>query len=319
MLRKTLSFLGTKIGIALILSVVVVSSAFALKYAHFGEGRSAQSDQLIATTDAVKQSFEKDTDNDGLKDWEEGLYGTDPKNPDTKGTGLGDAKEVEKIKAQEAADAKGTTPATASTTATDRLSRELLTKYFEAKKAGLDITPELSSRIAEEVLSKDYDVELPPFDDSVLNTSPSTDARFIHTYGNSLASVILTPLPENTSNELIILQEIIDQGTPSEENIADIDKIIDRYTTMRDKLVSMIVPTGAKDGHAQIIQGLELIRNSVLGIKSLQTDPVGALPKIALYEDGVTILDMGSIVLKQYFKKQGAVFGPGEIAARLMP
>jgi len=38
--------------------------------------------------------FKKDSDNDGLKDWEEALWKTDPQNPDTDGDGTPDGKEV---------------------------------------------------------------------------------------------------------------------------------------------------------------------------------------------------------------------------------
>ena len=36
----------------------------------------------------------KDTDQDGLKDWEEALWKTNPKNPDTDGDGTSDGEEV---------------------------------------------------------------------------------------------------------------------------------------------------------------------------------------------------------------------------------
>jgi len=35
-----------------------------------------------------------DSDNDGLKDWEEKLWGTDPNNPDTDGDGVKDGEEL---------------------------------------------------------------------------------------------------------------------------------------------------------------------------------------------------------------------------------
>ena len=36
----------------------------------------------------------KDSDNDGLKDWEEVLWKTDPNNPDSDGDGMNDNEEV---------------------------------------------------------------------------------------------------------------------------------------------------------------------------------------------------------------------------------
>ena len=36
----------------------------------------------------------KDSDNDGVYDWEEALFGTDPHNPDTDGDGISDSEEI---------------------------------------------------------------------------------------------------------------------------------------------------------------------------------------------------------------------------------
>src|SRR5690606_29956249 len=40
-------------------------------------------------------AFELDTDGDGLRDWEESLWGTDLNEPDTDRDGMGDGEEVE--------------------------------------------------------------------------------------------------------------------------------------------------------------------------------------------------------------------------------
>ena len=45
-------------------------------------------------TDLALAYTEQDTDEDGLKDWEESLWGTDVKNPDTDGDGTSDGDEV---------------------------------------------------------------------------------------------------------------------------------------------------------------------------------------------------------------------------------
>ena len=49
---------------------------------------------LKSKTSEISQENFKDSDNDGLKDWEEELYGTDPNNPDTDGDGYLDGQEV---------------------------------------------------------------------------------------------------------------------------------------------------------------------------------------------------------------------------------
>ncbi|MBI2639699.1 MAG: hypothetical protein HYW90_02285 [Candidatus Sungbacteria bacterium] len=46
------------------------------------------------TKEEVIELLNRDTDNDGLKDWEEKIYGTDPENADTDGDGTPDGEEI---------------------------------------------------------------------------------------------------------------------------------------------------------------------------------------------------------------------------------
>ena len=121
MFRKTLSFLGTKIGLSLIAALVIVVAAFAFKDINIFSGASKNSAALVAEKSATEQVFEKDTDGDGLKDWEEALYGFDINNPDTKGNGAGDLKEIEKLKTESAETSE--TGETSSSTPTAIASR----------------------------------------------------------------------------------------------------------------------------------------------------------------------------------------------------
>ncbi|MFA6158496.1 MAG: thrombospondin type 3 repeat-containing protein [Candidatus Paceibacterota bacterium] len=271
----------------------------------------SSSESLVADKIDTKKAFEKDSDNDGLKDWEEVLYGTKPNDPDTKGQGLGDLKEVEKIRASSTITVD-TFANSSSTTATDRFSRELFTRYLEAKRAGQDITPELSDAIANDLTSKSYDVEMPAFDATTIKTVNTSDLSFIRTYGNDLATIATTPMPDGVPNELFIIEEITTQQSTSDQNSADLSELIDRYTRMHEKLIKMKVPADIKSAHAQFVQGLEILRDAVIGAKSLDTDPVGALPKIAQYEDGATIIGASSLRFKQYFATKGILFSSNE-------
>lgn len=46
------------------------------------------------TKEEIVQNINHDSDSDGLKDWEEKIYGTDPNNPDTDGDGTPDGEEI---------------------------------------------------------------------------------------------------------------------------------------------------------------------------------------------------------------------------------
>ncbi len=59
------------------------------------EGNHKISEFIGTKKDFSRQfDFKKDSDNDGLKDWEEALWKTDPQNPDSDGDGTPDGEEV---------------------------------------------------------------------------------------------------------------------------------------------------------------------------------------------------------------------------------
>jgi hypothetical protein len=66
----------------------VVSNALDAVSAEYAEYKA------IGVAQNLNISEEKDTDNDGLKDWEEVMWATDAENPDTDGDGTYDGEEI---------------------------------------------------------------------------------------------------------------------------------------------------------------------------------------------------------------------------------
>ena len=64
-----------------------------------------------------------DTDGDGLKNWEEDLYGTNPRNPDTNGNGISDRDEA-------LGGASKAAPADTSASKSENLTQNFLSKLM---------------------------------------------------------------------------------------------------------------------------------------------------------------------------------------------
>ena len=85
----------TKIhSILIILDVVLIIGGvvFVLKYS---SRESLLGINFGSKNSKISQENFKDSDNDGLRDWEEELFGTDINNPDTDGDGYLDGEEVD--------------------------------------------------------------------------------------------------------------------------------------------------------------------------------------------------------------------------------
>ena len=85
---KKLPLISVLVALFLAIALILFVGAYSKK------GAFSQLNLWTSKTTTIESGV-KDTDNDGLKDWEEELYGTDPLNNDTDGDGYLDGEEVE--------------------------------------------------------------------------------------------------------------------------------------------------------------------------------------------------------------------------------
>jgi hypothetical protein len=297
----------------------MVGGAFLLKI-NTNKAEPTKKEVAVIVDSTVKKALAEDSDGDGLKNWEESIRKTDPNLSDTDNDGTNDGDEVKEgrdplVKGPN--DKENVTETDSNSipkktpTATDLLSREVFEKYLEAKKNGLDITEELEQQIADAVLNKDYEGDVIYFDQKDLRTSTDTSYAALKNYGNLFGSIVSTPPVPNVPNELVILEKIQTDGI-TDIDISNLELLAKRYAKIKDGLVKMIVPKGAEIGHTQIIRGVEVMYGFVNGIQTLEKDPIGSLPKIARYEEGLDLLSAGTINIKKYLTDRNITFSSDE-------
>lgn len=321
MLRKILSFLSTRVGISLLVALLVIGIATIIKT----RGDSAVTEKgpaALAVEKLIKKSLEDDTDGDTLKNWEEALYKTDPENADTDGDGVHDGAEITANRNPLVVGVGDSTSSTTSGTAiqfsaTDRFSQELFVKYLEAKQSGKEITTELANQIAEEVLAKDYSGLEQTFEESQLATLVTPSITAIKAYGNEFGRAISIPRSPDARSEIAIIDSVMSAGMTDTDR-AELETIRLRYQKIRDNLARIQVPEDAKSIHASFIRSVDLLKEAVVGIETIESDPIGSLKKIAFFEDGINNLTVASVALKTYFIKKSISFEPYESGASLM-
>jgi|CXWL01.1.fsa_nt_gi hypothetical protein len=118
-----------------------------------------------------KSYVEKDTDNDGLKDWQEEIYGTDPENPESVKNGLSDGEALAQglIRPRFESDVPEITLSTdvpginaAPGTKNDIFAQTLLVEYL-SKRDGSPPTQEEINQYIETAVSKVLEPETPEY------------------------------------------------------------------------------------------------------------------------------------------------------------
>lgn len=279
---------------------------------------------LTAQQQKIVTALEKDSDNDGLKDWEEALWKTDLHNKDTDGDGTPDGEEVaagkDPLKAgpNDFLDTATSTPNGAADsgkpkTATEAFARDFFGKYIALmKKGGETVSEEDQAGIVSELLSKKYiTLEAIVYPASIIKTSPDNSKTALHSYGNAVGTIFIKNSPKVVENELTIFENALTEknaGGKGDMEIAKLDDIILGYQkTVRD-IKAMTVPSGSKDLHLDLLNSIGQVLSGIESLRASYDDPVRGLPTISFYQTAITNLKESMTQLYAYFVRNGVTF-----------
>lgn len=279
------------------------------------------------------KSNDKDSDNDGLKDWEETLWKTDPKNSDTDGDGTPDGQEVNlgRDPLKPGPDDKLETPklfseenfygGTGGLTKTDVLARDFLSQYLSAKalRGGeLDestkenLINSLNSNVNLSISSRIHTL-------SDLKISSDNSKEAIRNYGNQLGAIIKKysePAPEM---ELIVFKRAIESDDQTE--LKKLDKNINAYDSMTKEFVNLTVPSSAQEIHLNLVNSFSNIKEIISNLQSFFQDPVEGLAALNQYQDAGKAMSNTLTALDNYFRDNGVFFSkddPGYIINQIL-
>lgn len=232
----------------------------------------------------------RDSDNDGLKDWEEILWKTDPNNPDTDGDGTGDAEEIkqgrnptlagpnDRLKKSEAATSGKTATATPQTL-TDKISREFAVQYLTAAGTAEGALSAFQQKtIAEsliESLSRDALLYKDKFSLSDVKVAPNAS------YLNAASNFLNKTFVGLGDPELIILDGIL-----SAEKYEDLKKL-DAYVSAYQKTVEFLKKQNIPENYAILhLELMNIMQNTAVAdsfMRVVDKDPARGLAGLELY------------------------------------
>ena len=289
----------------------------------YGANNQNKTAEIVAQ--ALKKNSEVDSDTDGLYDWEESLWGTDPKNPDSDNDQTKDGEEVrenrnptkagpnDKLLTSVSAGANGTVGQeniTLETTGTAKISRELFANYMEAKKSGIPINIDTQTQIVNQTFSNEsLGISFKEYSAADIKTNTSSDFK---KYGNDLGLAMLAGSnpTENYVSEIEILHTALTKEMPAE--IVKLDPIIIRYNLILNQINSISVPQELVGYHVELLNSVSRILTDVKGFRVMFEDPILGLAGVSSYYQDVEAMKVSLGRIRSLLQSKGISFEQGE-------
>ena len=272
-----------------VLFIVAVSYAFYGDQGTVKQVQDSASERVALNTERMSLA-ETDTDGDGLPDWEEALWGTDPNNADSDGDGVPDAR-----KTIEGSDWRSRSVAllgdenSEPLTVTAVATRELIGTYMsQVVNNNSDLTPEEQAILVDRTIRASAESFKPPkislSDLEIVPPSPSVGKKY-----TADMVAILTDLITNAELDYVLMRDLV--GANRATAIEGLERSIARYARVVASLKATVVPEDASLTHVDLTSALMGYSFMVESIKDMDQDPVratAALQVVLQYDQALT-------------------------------
>jgi len=287
-MEQNRSFLPSRQFVLVVGSVLVVVVLVFVARLYGSQGETAEYRAEVVTTTRVNTPTtftEKDSDGDGLMDWEEGLWGTDPNNPNSKSVSVNDAEYVATVREALKAPSQPTQTAQVkqTLTETDILARDLFTQYLNIKGAGSNITSDVAQGLAA-TLANSVLTETEPstiYTSADLNIVDDSE-RAYENYEKLLEATINQYQGAGGIDEIVELQKAI-ENPGNVESVMALETAWKQYENVLQDMLDLPVPSGVVSEHLEMVNALSVLVNNVESFQYVLADPVVALPAISNY------------------------------------
>ena len=263
-----------------------------------------------------------DTDSDGLKDWEEVLWKTDPNNPDTDNDGTSDGEEV----------VAGRNPVKPGPndainnslvsdvfinkydTETEGLSRRLFAEYLTLKKDGA-LNDEAKTQIIERFIN-----DLPGQNGATdlfvvtdIKTTSDNSQMAYKRYGNILGLLVADMTKPVKEDELEIFSRAVQ--TDNDEELKKLEPAKETFEGIASAIILMEVPSDLADNHLILVNSLVGAYYALSAMQEVSKDPALALGGLNAYQYEIEVITGSFKTISEIVKNKGVVYSPKEAGA----
>lgn len=271
-------------------------------------------------TALLKAIATKDSDNDGLPDWEESLYGTDPHNSDSFKLGLTDGEAVAKglivPKAIANIPNATSTQSANSGTLTETFAENFFMLYLSAKQAnnGVDLTSDQTSTLAEQAVNQFLQTFVPASDfktaEDIKISGTGPDA--LRVFAIAAEAVFRNSKDkdeEATMSDLEYFQSAI-QGDDATAP-AHLVSLAKTYRSSAAGLAVLPVPKELATDDLVLVNAIMRLGGIYSDFARVGTDPLGAMLALQQYQQTELAAEQAFIDLYKVYATSGVVIPNG--------
>lgn len=235
-----------------------------------------------ATREIELARLNQDSDHDGLKDWEEQIYGTDPESPDTDGDQTADGEEIKlnrdplkpgpKDQLPEPLAEKKEAPATEKNNLTQKFINKFGEKFILPRLD--DPAVNINTKLSQEIL-KDLPLNIshPTYYTekdiiTLKNDTPENFTSYLREF-NTIISNSFRSLPQS---EIMIFSEALQAEDLSQLSILDV--YLSAYQAALIKLNSLPVPPAFANSHLAYLNATKRQQIAVEKMRQAETDVI---------------------------------------------
>ncbi len=249
---------------------------------------------IVADSPTVGDVIDKDSNGNGIADWEERLWGLDPTVLYTNGV---PNKQIIEEKKQ----SLGVAPVDTSTlNETDKLSRELFTLA-----TALGQSDEVDNTTLNQIAAQ-FGTNIQT--DLVTNRYSAKDVQTIKTTSQSLIAYsttlqkILTKYDKGQA-ELDVIVQAVENG--DESGLAELDTTAASYRALAKELIATKTPIGVAPYHLEMTNAVAGVADSFGYIQELSDNGLSALVGVAIYKEYSLSFDTAAATMRDYLAEYG--------------
>lgn len=269
------------------------------------------------TDELLTSLAKKDSDGDGLPDWQESLYGTDPLKQSSVKEGMTDLEAVSSglVKPRfetEVVVGSGEVPGTVAgpKTITDEFARALFGTYLKNRGATEPTPEEIASYTKDAVATLALrEASTAHYSDSDLVVGAS-GYEGLRQYAIRAETAMSENSPRAEKSNIEYFGDAANGG--DSQALVKVKGIGEAYTKTAKALSRVPVPPEGKAAHLRLVNALHKMGDVSEHLSMLETDPLRAMLGIAMHEQVSREMIVAMQGLNTLFVAQGIAFAEGE-------